>query len=176
MLRINSLFPVVFILLGCWLKMATAQNQNQLWKCGQLITNQIPTPEQTVSDKSSCLPIEVTTPTVILSAPNATNATNASNAASRIVVPGGKADSVSKNAEAIPFVGQSTVLTKADRDEQSRQILMSEQGRLIERRNVLIEQTKNAKFDAAELKKINQENARISADLLGLDREISKLH
>ncbi len=58
MLRINSLFPVVFILLGCWLKMATAQNQNQLWKCGQLITNQIPTPEQTVSDKSSCLPIE----------------------------------------------------------------------------------------------------------------------
>lgn len=153
--------------------MATAQNQNQLWKCGQLITNQIPTPEQTVSDKSSCLPIEVTTPTVILSAPNATNA---SNAASRIVVPGGKADSVSKNAEAIPFVGQSTVLTKADRDEQSRQILMSEQGRLIERRNVLIEQTKNAKFDAAELKKINQENARISADLLGLDREISKLH
>lgn len=176
MLRINSLFPVVFILLGCWLKMATAQNQNQLWKCGQLITNQIPTPEQTVSDKSSCLPIEVTTPTVILSAPNATNATNASNAASRIVVPGGKADSVSKNAEAIPFVGQSTVLTKADRDEQSRQILMSEQGRLIERRNVLIEQTKNAKFDAAELKKINQENARISDDLLGLDREISKLH
>ena len=176
MLRINSLFPVVFILLGCWLKMATAQNQNQLWKCGQLITNQIPTPEQAVSDKSSCLPIEVTTPTVILSAPNATNATNASNAASRIVVPGGKADSVSKNAEAIPFVGQSTVLTKADRDEQSRQILMSEQGRLIERRNVLIEQTKNAKFDAAELKKINQENARISADLLGLDREISKLH
>ena len=173
MLRINSLFPVVFILLGCWLKMATAQNQNQLWKCGQLITNQIPTPEQTVSDKSSCLPIEVTTPTVILSAPNATNAPNA---ASRIVVPGGKADSVSKNAEAIPFVGQSTVLTKADRDEQSRQILMSEQGRLIERRNVLIEQTKNAKFDAAELKKINQENARISADLLGLDREISKLH
>ena len=153
--------------------MATAQNQNQLWKCGQLITNQIPTPEQTVSDKSSCLPIEVTTPTVILSAPNATNAPNA---ASRIVVPGGKADSVSKNAEAIPFVGQSTVLTKADRDEQSRQILMSEQGRLIERRNVLIEQTKNAKFDAAELKKINQENARISADLLGLDREISKLH
>ncbi len=173
MLRINSLFPVVFILLGCWLKMATAQNQNQLWKCGQLITNQIPTPEQAVSDKSSCLPIEVTTPTVILSAPNATNAPNA---ASRIVVPGGKADSVSKNAEAIPFVGQSTVLTKADRDEQSRQILMSEQGRLIERRNVLIEQTKNAKFDAAELKKINQENARISADLLGLDREISKLH
>ena len=153
--------------------MATAQNQNQLWKCGQLITNQIPTPEQAVSDKSSCLPIEVTTPTVILSAPNATNAPNA---ASRIVVPGGKADSVSKNAEAIPFVGQSTVLTKADRDEQSRQILMSEQGRLIERRNVLIEQTKNAKFDAAELKKINQENARISADLLGLDREISKLH
>ena len=162
MLRINSLFPVVFILLGCWLKMAIAQNQNQLW-----------TPEQAVSDKSSCLPIEVTTPTVILSAPNATNAPNA---ASRIVVPGGKADSVSKNAEAIPFVGQSTVLTKADRDEQSRQILMSEQGRLIERRNVLIEQTKNAKFDAAELKKINQENARISADLLGLDREISKLH
>ena len=53
---------------------------------------------------------------------------------------------------------------------------MSEQGRLIERRNVLIEQTKTAKFDAAELKKINQENARISADLLGLDREISKLH
>ena len=176
MLRINSLFPVVFILLGWWLKMAIAQNQNQLWKCGQLITNQIPTPEQAVSDKSSCLPIEVTTPTVILSAPNATNATNAPNAASRIVVPGGKADSVSKNAEAIPFVGQSTVLTKADRDEQSRQILMSEQGRLIERRNVLIEQTKNAKFDAAELKKINQENARISADLLGLDREISKLH
>ena len=173
MLRINSLFPVVFILLGCWLKMAIAQNQNQLWKCGQLITNQIPTPEQAVSDKSSCLPIEVTTPTVILSAPNATNAPNA---ASRIVVPGGKADSVSKNAEAIPFVGQSTVLTKADRDEQSRQILMSEQGRLIERRNVLIEQTKIAKFDAAELKKINQENARISADLLGLDREISKLH
>ena len=173
MLRINSLFPVVFILLGCWLKMAIAQNQNQLWKCGQLITNQIPTPEQAVSDKSSCLPIEVTTPTDILSAPNATNAPNA---ASRIVVPGGKADSVSKNAEAIPFVGQSTVLTKADRDEQSRQILMSEQGRLIERRNVLIEQTKNAKFDAAELKKINQENARISADLLGLDREISKLH
>jgi hypothetical protein len=170
MLRINSLFPVVFILLGYWLKMAIAQNQNQLWKCGQLITNQIPTSEQGVYDKSSCQLIEVTTPTVILSAPNSPNAT------SRIVISGGKVDTVSKNAESIPFLGQSTVLSKAERDEQSRQILMSEQGRLIERRNVLIEQTKSGKFEAEELKKINQENARISADLLGLDREISKLH
>jgi hypothetical protein len=167
---LNYSFVPFFLFLLPWSHMVSAQNLNQkpvqIWRCGKLVTNQIPENKEEGA-KSECHSINPPVFSVTLEGPK-----------SQLKSPSlsqGPEPSLGKE-KVNSSEGQNPLPSKSLRDEQSKQILTSERDRLKERQNTLDGLLGGAKLSEAEVLKLSSEKERNAGDLKGLEREISKFH
>jgi hypothetical protein len=148
--------------------------QTPVWRCGNLLTNQAPTP-QSQSAGAECRTISLPPASVTVSAPKGSE------------LYGNSVKGQDKTTDKVGHLAQESLLkkdkdalsqpnslnAKLSREGQSKLILLSERERLSIRLGTLEQQGAFSSAQGADTRKLEIE--QVQADLRGIDRELSKL-
>jgi len=157
LLEMNPILRLLkyFFLWVCCAQHAYPQTEQEVWKCGNLLTNQ-PELDGNASEKTKCKLLETPRSSVTVMGGNQQLTTTVSKTGPNSLVP-------------------YSVSEQNSRDQMAKIILLNERTRLTARQTLLEGRIKGLTLAPSERQDIESEMSRNTADLNGLAREIAKL-
>lgn len=160
-LKMNSVFKIsrcIFLCVSC-IQLAYPQTEQEVWKCGNLLTNQ-PELKSPLSERAKCK---------LLDTPRGS-----------VTVVGGSQHLPTLLPNTAPKTALNSVASYAggeqsSRDQMGKIILLNERARITARQTLLEGRLKGLAITPGERQEIESEMNRNTADLNGLKREIAKL-